>query len=511
MEINRLLNFDGVSCTHPRLRSESWTEEEELYMEALIKAFTLGALPTLEFGTPLRGFLASELECAPMRISKKLGVGWLLNKPIVRSLGRKTYSCDYSIPLLMEQCLLLQLKQLRLCFVKKQTLTPLQQKTRHGNWSVHEEIYAFKLIEYILTRFLEAPTLRMYLSQQLDGCPMRVLKKLGCGGLLGRVTLVKESSDHELEQLQFKVIILGDGAVGKTSIAMRHTENTFSNVYKQTIGLDFYLKRLSLPGDVQDIGGQTIGGKMLKNYIFGAHVVLLVYDITNYESFDNGNPPNSQLRSGVWSEQEELYMEALINAFTIGALPSLAFGTPLRGFLVGELECVPMRISKKLGVGWLLNKPIEKSLGRKTYCRDWGIPLAKEQGILLELNQLRSNFLMTQKSFSYRPLQSARGGNWSVNEQIYAFKLIEYFLMGLIEAPRGMTLRAYLSKKLRCCPMRVSKKLGSGVLLGCTLPRHFGRTMYTKSSLPPCEVENYSQKAKTELRYLRNLCFKNEL
>ncbi|OQS03239.1 ras family GTPase [Thraustotheca clavata] len=103
----------------------------------------------------------------------------------------------------------------------------------------------------------------------------------------------KESSDHELEQLQFKVIILGDGAVGKTSIAMRHTENTFSNVYKQTIGLDFYLKRLSLPGDVQvalqlwDIGGQTIGGKMLKNYIFGAHAVLLVYDITNYESFQN--------------------------------------------------------------------------------------------------------------------------------------------------------------------------------------------------------------------------------
>lgn len=45
-----------------------------------------------------------------------------------------------------------------------------------------------------------------------------------------------------------KVIILGDGAVGKTSIAMRHTEDNFSNVYKQTIGLDFFLKRLGLPG-----------------------------------------------------------------------------------------------------------------------------------------------------------------------------------------------------------------------------------------------------------------------
>ncbi|RHY66225.1 hypothetical protein DYB38_007219, partial [Aphanomyces astaci] len=48
-----------------------------------------------------------------------------------------------------------------------------------------------------------------------------------------------------------------------------------------------------VPGDVQvalqiwDIGGQSIGGKMLKNYIFGAHAVLLVYDITNYDSFQN--------------------------------------------------------------------------------------------------------------------------------------------------------------------------------------------------------------------------------
>ena len=46
-----------------------------------------------------------------------------------------------------------------------------------------------------------------------------------------------------------------------------------------------------LPGDVQvalqiwDIGGQTIGGKMIGNYIYGAQAVLLCYDITNYQSF----------------------------------------------------------------------------------------------------------------------------------------------------------------------------------------------------------------------------------
>ena len=59
-----------------------------------------------------------------------------------------------------------------------------------------------------------------------------------------------DSSDHEIEHLQYKVIILGDGAVGKTSVAQRFANNDFSTVYKQTIGLDFFLKKLTLPGKI---------------------------------------------------------------------------------------------------------------------------------------------------------------------------------------------------------------------------------------------------------------------
>ena len=89
-----------------------------------------------------------------------------------------------------------------------------------------------------------------------------------------------EDSDDEPEQLQYKVILLGDGAVGKTSIAMRFTEDHFAKAYKQTIGVDFFIKRLVLPGEVHvalqiwDIGGQTIGGKMIGNYIYGAQVAV---------------------------------------------------------------------------------------------------------------------------------------------------------------------------------------------------------------------------------------------
>jgi len=105
--------------------------------------------------------------------------------------------------------------------------------------------------------------------------------------------LASEDSEDEPEQLQYKVILLGDGATGKTSIAMRFTGDQFAQQYKQTIGVDFFMKRLVLPGNVNvalqvwDIGGQTIGGKMIGNYIFGAQAVLLCYDITNYQSFQN--------------------------------------------------------------------------------------------------------------------------------------------------------------------------------------------------------------------------------
>merc|ERR1711934_876779 len=73
----------------------------------------------------------------------------------------------------------------------------------------------------------------------------------------------------------------------------RFTEDQFGKHYKQTIGLDFFIKRIMLPGEVHvalqiwDIGGQTIGGKMIGNYIYGAHAVLLCYDISNYQSFQN--------------------------------------------------------------------------------------------------------------------------------------------------------------------------------------------------------------------------------
>ncbi|KAF4092338.1 hypothetical protein AMELA_G00020120 [Ameiurus melas] len=100
-------------------------------------------------------------------------------------------------------------------------------------------------------------------------------------------------SEEESQERQLKMVLIGDGASGKTSLATRFAQEAFGKQYKQTIGLDFFLKRITLPGNlnvtlqVWDIGGQTIGGSMLDKYIYGAHGVLLVYDITNSQSFEN--------------------------------------------------------------------------------------------------------------------------------------------------------------------------------------------------------------------------------
>ncbi|XP_041706012.1 ras-related protein Rab-28-like isoform X2 [Coregonus clupeaformis] len=100
-------------------------------------------------------------------------------------------------------------------------------------------------------------------------------------------------SEEDSQDKQLKIVVIGDGASGKTSLATRFAQEAFGKQYKQTIGLDFFLKRITFPGNlnvtlqVWDIGGQTIGGKMLDKYVYGAQGVLLVYDITNYQSFKN--------------------------------------------------------------------------------------------------------------------------------------------------------------------------------------------------------------------------------
>jgi Ras-related protein Rab-28 len=87
-----------------------------------------------------------------------------------------------------------------------------------------------------------------------------------------------------------KLILVGNGSAGKTSICTRFKEDGFRKVYRQTVGIDFLEKRLKVRDkevalQVWDIGGQSIGSKMLPQYVWGADIVFLCYDVTDAQSF----------------------------------------------------------------------------------------------------------------------------------------------------------------------------------------------------------------------------------
>ncbi|CAC5414232.1 RAB28 [Mytilus coruscus] len=135
-------------------------------------------------------------------------------------------------------------------------------------------------------------------------------------------------SEDEAPDRQLKIVIMGDGASGKTSLATRYAQEQFGRQYKQTVGIDFFLKRIVLPGNVHvalqvwDIGGQTLGGKMLENYIFGSHGIVLVYDITSYASFENLDDWYSSLKK-VFGKETKLPHVALVGNKSVTVFPAL--------------------------------------------------------------------------------------------------------------------------------------------------------------------------------------------
>lgn len=61
---------------------------------------------------------------------------------------------------------------------------------------------------------------------------------------------ISSSEEDEPENLQYKIVVLGNGTVGKTSLISRFCQDEFARSYKQTIGLDFFVKKIDLPGNI---------------------------------------------------------------------------------------------------------------------------------------------------------------------------------------------------------------------------------------------------------------------
>jgi Ras-related protein Rab-7A len=90
----------------------------------------------------------------------------------------------------------------------------------------------------------------------------------------------------------FKVVVLGDGGIGKTSICNYLTTGEFFGSYKLSIGADFFSKKLTVDGEevtlqICDIGGQDQFAEISNIFTKGAHGCILCYDTTRRDTLDS--------------------------------------------------------------------------------------------------------------------------------------------------------------------------------------------------------------------------------
>ena len=91
----------------------------------------------------------------------------------------------------------------------------------------------------------------------------------------------------------FKILLLGDGGVGKTSLLRRFIDNTFDPDYKTTIGVQFMTRSVEIDDSksiklvIWDVAGQSKFTSYRHLYYKDAEGIILVYDITRPNSFKN--------------------------------------------------------------------------------------------------------------------------------------------------------------------------------------------------------------------------------
>ena len=104
---------------------------------------------------------------------------------------------------------------------------------------------------------------------------------------VGESTL--EENDYDIK---LRIMMIGDSTVGKTSILRRYCKNEFLTKYVSTIGIDFQFKNMikfdkKIRMQIWDTAGQERYKVVAKNYFNSSDGFIIIYDITNRESFNN--------------------------------------------------------------------------------------------------------------------------------------------------------------------------------------------------------------------------------
>ncbi|KAM7148404.1 ras-related protein Rab-3C isoform 2-T2 [Molossus nigricans] len=118
----------------------------------------------------------------------------------------------------------------------------------------------------------------------------------------------KDASDQNFDYM-FKLLIIGNSSVGKTSFLFRYADDSFTSAFVSTVGIDFKVKtvfkhekRIKL--QIWDTAGQERYRTITTAYYRGAMGFILMYDITNEESFSAVQDWSTQIKTYSWDEAQ---------------------------------------------------------------------------------------------------------------------------------------------------------------------------------------------------------------
>merc|ERR1712022_66500 len=90
----------------------------------------------------------------------------------------------------------------------------------------------------------------------------------------------------------FKLLLIGDSGVGKSCLLLRYADDTYTESYISTLGVDFRMVTIRLDGktiklQIWDTAGQERFRTITSNYYRGANGIVVVFDVCDTESFDS--------------------------------------------------------------------------------------------------------------------------------------------------------------------------------------------------------------------------------
>ncbi|KAM9392901.1 RAB3D, member RAS oncogene family, b [Pholidichthys leucotaenia] len=118
----------------------------------------------------------------------------------------------------------------------------------------------------------------------------------------------KDAADQNFDYM-FKLLIIGNSSVGKTSFLFRYADDSFTSAFVSTVGIDFKVKtvfrndkRIKL--QIWDTAGQERYRTITTAYYRGAMGFLLMYDVTNQESFNAVQDWATQIKTYSWDNAQ---------------------------------------------------------------------------------------------------------------------------------------------------------------------------------------------------------------